>query len=54
MKLLLEVVFLLGTIIFALLGIGLGFSEGFFFFVVGLVPTLICYIIFKYIKNRDV
>jgi hypothetical protein len=54
MKLLLEVIFLLGTILFALIAIGLGLSEGFFFFVGGLVPTLICYTIFKYIKNRDV
>jgi len=52
LKLFLEVVFLLATILFGLLAILLAVEEGFIFFLGGLVPTFICYFMFMYVKNR--
>jgi hypothetical protein len=54
MKLLLEVIFLLGTIIFSLFALLSLDAGGLSDFLGLMVPALICYIIFKYIKNRDV
>jgi hypothetical protein len=54
MKLLLEVIFLLGTIIFSLFALLSLDAGGLSDFLGLMVPALICYIIFKYIKSRDV